>query len=87
MDIKIIKSERNELKAELGNLTVAEILRNYLQKDNDVSFAAWKREHPSKAPILLVKTKTKSAKKAIADAVAKIEKDTRKFVSEFKKLK
>ncbi len=87
MDIKIIKSEKNELEAEIGNLTIAEILRAYLQKDDSVIFAAWKREHPSKSPILLVKTKGKTAKKAITDAIAKIEKDADKFVSEFKKLK
>ena len=87
MDIKILKNEKNEIEAEIGNLTIAEILRSYLNKDNLVIFAAWKRKHPSENPILLVKTKGKTAKKAINDAVALIEKDANKFISEFKKLK
>jgi len=87
MELKILKQEKNELEIELDNLTIAEVLRAYLQKDDDVRFAAWNREHPTKNPVLLIKTKGKSAKKAVADAVALIEKEADKFVSEFKKLK
>ena len=87
MEINILENSKNEIKLELENLTIVEILRVYLNKDDSVSFAAWKREHPTKKPILLVRTKGKTAKKAINDAVSKITKDLDKIESDFKKLK
>ena len=68
-------------------MTIAEILKVYLNKDSSVTFAAWKREHPTKKPILLVKTKGKNPKKAINDAVNLITKDLDNFENDFKKLK
>ena len=87
MELKILKSSKEEIKVEFDNLTIAEILRVYLNKDPAVSFAAWRREHPTKNPILLVKTKGKTAKKAIDDAVKSITKDLDKVDGDFKKLK
>ncbi len=87
MDIKIIKNEKNEIEVEIDDITIAEILRVYLNKDSAVNFAAWKQEHPTKNPILKVKTKDKTAKKAINDAVTQITKELDKIESDFKKLK
>ena len=87
MEINVLKNEKDELEVELDSLTIAEILRVYLNKDSDVTFAAWKREHPTKKPVLLVKTKGKSAKKAIDEAVSAITKDLEKIEVDFKKLK
>ena len=87
MEINILKNTKDELEAEIESLTIAEILRVYLNKDNNVSFAAWKRDHPTKRPVLLVKTKGKTAKKAVNDAVSAITKDLDKLESDFKKLK
>ena len=87
MEINILENSKDEIKLELENLTIAEILRVYLNKDDSVSFAAWKREHPTKNPVLLVRTKGKTAKKAINDTVSKITKDLDKIESDFKKLK
>ena len=87
MEINILESSKDEIKLELENLTIAEILRVYLNKDDSVSFAAWRREHPTKNPVLLVRTKGKTAKKAINDAVSKITKDLDKIEGDFKKLK
>jgi len=87
MELKILKNEKEEIELELENLTIAEILRVYLNKDSSVTFAAWKRDHPTVKPILLVKTKGKAAKKAIDDAVSAITKELDKIEAEFKKLK
>ena len=87
MEINVIKSSKDEVELEIENLTIAEILRVYLNKDSSVIFAAWKREHITKKPILLVKTKGKNAKKAIDDAVAEIEKNLDKVDADFKKMK
>ena len=85
MEVKILKDEKDSLLVEMDNQTIAEILRVYLNKDDSVSFAAWKREHPEKPVILDIKTKGKSAKKALEDAAEKIEKDTGKILEDFKK--
>ena len=87
MEMNILRNEKEELELETDSLTMVEILRVYLNKDSDVTFAAWKREHPTKKPILLVKTKGKSAKKAVEEAVSAITKDLEKVEDEFKKMK
>lgn len=87
MEITILKSGKDEIEAELDNLTIAEILRVYLNQDSAVTFTAWKREHPTKKPIFVVRTKGKTAKKAIGDAVSAIEKDLDKLETDFKKMK
>ena len=87
MEINVLKSSKEEIEVELGNLTIAEILRVYLNKDASVKFTAWRREHPTKNPVLAVRTKGKTAKKAINDAVNSITKDLDKVEGDFKKLK
>lgn len=87
IELEILKSSKDEIEVRLGNMTLVEILRVYLNKDPAVSFSAWKREHPSEKPILKVTTKGKSAKKAISDAVSSIVKDLDKIEADFKKLK
>jgi len=87
MEVNILKSSKEDIEVELENLTIAEILRVYLNKDSSVSFTAWKRKHPTEKPILNVKTKGKTAKKAIADAVSNIVKDLDNIEKDFSKLK
>ena len=87
MKVTYIKDEKNEADIDIDNLTIAEILRAYLSEDSGVSFVAWKREHPTKNPVLKVKTSGKTVRKAVSDAVARIEKDADKLVEEVKKSK
>ena len=87
MEMDILKDSKEEIEVEMESLTLVERLRVYLNKDSAVTFAAWKREHPTKKPILAVKTKGKSAKKALSDAVDAITKDLNKIEDDFKKLK
>lgn len=87
MEIKVLKNEKDEMEFEMDSLTLIEILRVYLNKDDAVTFAAWKREHPTKNPVMRVKTKGKSAKKAVSDAVSHITKDLDKTLDDFKKMK
>lgn len=87
MEVKVLKEAKDELTVQFDNLTIAEILRVYLNQDDNVKFAAWRREHPSKPPILNIKTQGKTAKKAFQDAIAKIEKDADKAAAELKKTK
>ncbi len=87
MELNIVKESKNEAEIGIGSLTIAEVLRVYLNKDSSVIFAAWKRRHPTENPILAVKTKGKSAKKAISDAVSLIINDLDKIETDFKKIK
>jgi DNA-directed RNA polymerase subunit L len=87
IELEILKSSKEEIEVRIGSMTLVEILRVYLNKDSSVSFAAWKREHPSEKPILKVTTKGKTAKKAISDAITSMVKDLDKMESEFKKMK
>ena len=87
MEMNILKNSKDEIEVEFGNLTIAEILRVYLNKDDAVTFVAWRRKHPTEKPILKVKTKAKTAKKAVNDAVNSIIKDLDKVYDDFKKLK
>jgi len=87
MEMNILKDSKEELELEIGSLTLVEILRVYLNKDSSVTFAAWKREHPTKKPILAVRTKGKTPKKAINDAISAITKDLENIETDFKKLK
>jgi DNA-directed RNA polymerase subunit L len=87
MEIKVLKKEKNEIEVELGNITIAEILKVYLNQDSAVTFAAWKREHPTKNPILKVKTASKDPKAVIEKAAKDINSDVEKLEADFKKLK
>ena len=87
MKNNVLKNSKEETELEIENLTIAELLRVYLNKDSSVSFVAWKRKHPTEKPVLLVKTKGKTAKKAITDAISVITKNLDKLESDFKKLK
>jgi DNA-directed RNA polymerase subunit L len=87
MEIEILKSSKEEVEVEINSLTIAEILRVYLNKDSNVTFAAWKREHPTKNPVLLVQTKGKTAKKALNDAINSITKELDRIESDFSKMK
>ena len=87
MEIKILESLKNEIKIEIESLTIAELLRVYLNEDSAVTFAAWKREHPTENIKLLVKTKDKDPKKIISNAISTITKDLERVEKDFSKIK
>ena len=84
MEINILKDEKNELDVELDNLTVAEVLRVYLNQVG-AKLAAWKRDHPTKNPVLHIEGD--NPKKLLKKAIDTLEKEIDKVVADFKKLK
>lgn len=84
MEIEIIKEENNEIELKINNPTIAEIMRVYLN-DQDIEFAAWKREHPTKPLIFRIQSSGKNVKKTINDAVSAIKKDIEKISALIKK--
>jgi len=85
MEIKILKDEKNDLEVQIDNQTIAELVRVYLNEDDSVKLGAWRKEHYSKPLILKVRTEGKTAKKALQDAISKIQKELEKYAGEFKK--
>ena len=74
MEMEVLKSDKNKIEVKLDDLTIAEILRVYLNEQG-AEFAAWRREHPSKPAIMKIVGSGKTAKKAVSEAVAAIKKD------------
>lgn len=74
MNVEVISQENDLLEIRVDNLTVAEILRVYLN-DNGIKFAAWRRDHLTKPVIFRIESSGKSVKKAIDDAISSINKD------------
>ena len=84
MNVEIIKKDKNEFDLSVDSLTVAEILRVYLN-ESGIEFAAWRREHPSKPILMKVKSKSGTVPKAINEAVGAIKKDCDKILAALKK--
>ena len=84
MEVKIISEDKNVLDIEISNLTIAEILRVYLNKEG-AKLAAWRRDHPTKNPILHIEAD--NPKKILKSAIVNIEKELDKLQDDFKKAK
>ncbi|MCL6500968.1 MAG: hypothetical protein K6T16_02975, partial [Candidatus Pacearchaeota archaeon] len=67
------------------NQTIAELLRSMLWHDKATELAAWKREHPTKNPVLVLKTSGKDSKKVLLDTIEEIQKINATLLKEFKK--
>jgi DNA-directed RNA polymerase subunit L len=84
MEIEVLKDEKNELEVKLSSLTIAEVLRVYLNKEG-AKLAAWKRGHPTESPVLHIEGD--NPKKLLKGAISQIEKEVDSIVADFKKLK
>jgi DNA-directed RNA polymerase subunit L len=84
MNIEILSHDKNRVELRIDNLTVAEIIRDYLNRQG-IEFAAWRREHPSKPILFKIESSGKTAKKAVSEAVEEIKKDCDKVLSALKK--
>ena len=71
MEINILKNEKQSIEVEIDNLTIAELRRSQLWKNPSVEAAAWRREPPRKNPVLVVKVKEGTAKRALQDCIEK----------------
>lgn len=85
MEVKVLKNEKDYMEVEIDNLTIAELLRNQLWKNSAVEAAAWRREHPSKNPVLIIKVKEGTARRALIDCIERVQKINGKILEEFKK--
>jgi DNA-directed RNA polymerase subunit L len=84
MEAEIVKLEKDLCEVKIDNITVAEILRVYLNNQG-IKFAAWRREHPEKPILFRIESAGSSVKKAISSAISGIEKDLNVFLKGIKK--
>ena len=84
MEIEIVKQEKDLVELKMDSITVAEILRVYLNNQG-IKFAAWRREHPDKPIVFRIESSGKSVKKAVSEAVAAIKKDNAEILKGLKK--
>jgi DNA-directed RNA polymerase subunit L len=84
MEVKILNDEKTSMDVELDSVTVAEVLRVYLNKEG-AKLAVWKQEHPTKNPILHIEAE--SPKKLLKGTITKLQKEIDETVADFKKLK
>ena len=90
MDIDVKKSATNELHFVMKGErhTFPNLLRETLLQDSSVIFAAYTLQHPLGSECeFVVKTKGKTAKKALDDAANQIEKKLAEFEKAFKSAK
>ena len=84
MNLEIVNAEKSDIELKIDNLTIAEILRVYLN-EQDVDLAVWRREHPFKQ--LIMKIQSSNVKKSVSDAVKAIKSDLDELASSVKKAK
>lgn len=84
VELKILKEEKDEMDIEISNLTIAELLRVYVNKEGP-DMVAWKRDHPTKNPVLHIEAA--NPKKLVKKAIEAIEKELDNISNEFKKAK
>jgi len=90
MEIEVLNAKKNELEFVLKGErhTYPRILREALLQDSSVQFAAYRLEHPfDEDSKFVVKTKGKTPKKALSDAVKKIDSNLNEFKKAFKAAK
>jgi DNA-directed RNA polymerase subunit L len=84
MEVEVVNMDKYLCEVRVDSITVAEILRVYLNEQG-IKFAAWRKEHPSKPVIFKIESSGKSVKKVVGDAVAAIKKDCDGVVKGLKK--
>ncbi len=90
MEIEVKKSSQNELQFVFKGErhTFPNLLRETLLQDSNVAFAAYALPHPlGPDSEFVVKTKGKTVKKALADALKSIDKQLTEFEKAFKAAK
>lgn len=84
MNIVFLKKEKNEVELTIDNITIAEILRVYLNEAG-ADLAVWRREHPSKPVVMKIVSSDKPVTRVVSEAVSALKKDLSKLSGILKK--
>jgi len=90
MEIKILEKGKNRLKFELVGKThtLANVLSKELWNDKDVAVAGYTIEHPLTGNAkMVVETHSSDPKKALINAIERLKKKNKEFLSLVKKIK
>ena len=90
MEINILENKKNRIVFEIEGVThtFCGALKDELWNDKSVNVSTYNISHPlTGSPKFIVETKDKEAKKAVDDAIKRLEKNVEKLKTEAKKLK
>ncbi len=90
LEIEVLNDEKNELEFLIKGErhTLPNLLREALLKDSNVEFVAYTLRHPmDEDSKFVIKTKDKSPKKVLTEALKQIEGQLDEFKKEIKSLK
>lgn len=89
MEIKVLEQEKNRLKFELASRThtLANAVAKELWNDKDIEVAGYTLEHPlvKNSAVMIVETSGSDPKKAVLNAISRLKKTNKEFMSNFKK--
>ncbi len=87
MELKVKENTKNRLKMEFVGKThtLCNLLSKELWNDKDIATAGYTLEHPiTSNAVLTVETNKGDAKKALLDAINRLAKTNKEFLSSFK---
>lgn len=90
MELKFIEDTKYRIVFDIKGTghTFVNSLKKELWSDNDIKVSAYNVEHPLIGiPRMIVETKSKEAKKAVLDAVERLKKHNKTFLTKFKEVK
>ncbi len=90
MEIKVLEYKKNRLKFELigKTHTLANVLSKELWNDKDIAVAGYTLAHPiTSNATMVIETNKGDPKKALRDAIARLKKNNKEFLSLIKNLK
>ncbi|VVC03959.1 DNA-directed RNA polymerase subunit L [Candidatus Burarchaeum australiense] len=88
MKLEFLKDEKNHIELILHgeDHSFPNALREKILEEKGVEFVSVTREHPTAAfPKLVLKTKGRSARDVLAEAVKALQKDTKEFLGPMKR--
>ncbi|HLD05928.1 MAG TPA: DNA-directed RNA polymerase subunit L [Candidatus Nanoarchaeia archaeon] len=88
MEVKILEEDKNRLVFEIHGEghTLANALRKELWQDKHITAAGYQMDHPLLGnPKMVVETDGKAPRKAVEDAVSRLQTNNEKFQEKVKK--
>jgi len=90
MELKVIENKKNRLVLEVPGTdhTFCNALKKELWNDKSVKVSAYNIEHPLiGVPKIILETEDKEPKKALSDAIKRLEKKNEQLLESFKKIR
>jgi len=90
MELEFIEDTKYKVVVDIKGAghALANSLKKELWNDKNVKVSAYNVEHPLiGVPRLIVETSSKAARKAILDAVERLKRQNKQFLTKFKRLK